>query len=270
MKAILLHVHDDRGQEARLQVALDLARANGGHITCLQVAPFSNFIAGDPFGGVYALPSVIEAIQEQQSKERAYVEERLRQENVSWSIEDCTGEVTQSIISRSRLADVIVLSRAVGAATLTDQPQPIVADIAVHARAPVIAVPPDATGFACDGPMMVAWNGSAEVSHALRFALPLLRLASRIHLVTVSDDHIDFPPRLARDYLARHGLIAELRERPRGGRDVTAALIDAATELGAACIIMGAYGHSRLREALLGGVTRDLLGQSPTPLFLAH
>jgi nucleotide-binding universal stress UspA family protein len=270
MKAIMLHVHEDSGQEARLRAGLDIARAHSGHITCLQIAPFSAFVASDPFGGVYALPGVLDALHDQQAKERAALEDRLRQEDVSWDVEDCTGEIARSLISRSRLADVIILSRAAGAVAHPDQPLPIVADVAVHARAPVIAVPPEATGLACNGPMMVAWNGSIEASHALRFALPLLRLASKIHIVTVPDDRTDFPATLARTYLARHGLAAELREWPCTGRDVTGALIDAANELGAACAVMGAYGHSRLREALLGGVTRDLLDQSPFPLFLAH
>ena len=84
MKTVLLYANDDNGMESRLQAALDMARTFDAHISCLQVTPFDSFIMGDPFGGVYALPTVLEAVRKVEDEHRARIEERLRVEGVSW------------------------------------------------------------------------------------------------------------------------------------------------------------------------------------------
>jgi nucleotide-binding universal stress UspA family protein len=117
---------------------------------------------------------------------------------------------------------------------------------------------------------MIAWNGSPKAANALRLALPLLRKASAIHIVTIVEEKEGFPATGASLYLSRHGLASQLHEWPADGRSVAAALQDAAATLGAAYIVIGAYGHSRFSEAVYGGVTRDFLRQSRVPLLLAH
>jgi nucleotide-binding universal stress UspA family protein len=98
----------------------------------------------------------------------------------------------------------------------------------------------------------------------------MLRKATAIHIVNVDEGTDGFPPTDASLYLARHGLPSELHEWSCAGRSVADALRDAAATLKASYVVMGAYGHSRAREAVLGGVTRDLLRHSPVPLLLAH
>ena len=117
---------------------------------------------------------------------------------------------------------------------------------------------------------MVAWDGSLESSHALRLTLPMLAPAAAVHVVTVTESHTEFPATDACHYLARHGIEAELHEWSREGRSTAAALLAAASNLSASYIVMGAYGHTRLREAVLGGATRDMLQTSPFPLLMAH
>ena len=73
MKSVLLYANEDTGLESRFQAALDVARAFESHISCVQVTPFDSFIMGDPFGGVYALPSVLEAVREAEDERRAGV-----------------------------------------------------------------------------------------------------------------------------------------------------------------------------------------------------
>lgn len=266
MKTILLYANEDAGLESRLQGALDVARAFDGHLICLQVTPFDAFIMGDPFGGVYTLSAVLEQIRKAEDEHRAALEARLRGEGVSWDWLRYDGAPAQLIVDRSRLSDLIVLSLAGD----DDGPLSLAADVALHARAPVLAIPSDSRSLDCLGAAMVAWNGAHEASQALRLAMPMLRRASSVKIVTVSEDRSEFPATDASTYLARHGVASELHEWPRNGRTVAEALMDASAVLEAGFIVMGAYGHSRLREAVLGGTTRDMLRHSRVPLLLGH
>jgi nucleotide-binding universal stress UspA family protein len=189
---------------------------------------------------------------------------------VAWDWLQIDGPSLQAILDRSRLADLVVLSLAAKGEDDDEPALSLAAGVAIHSRAPVLAVPEGSGGLDALGPAMIAWNGSPEAAHALRFALPMLRRASEVHIVTATEDSIQFPAVDGCQYLARHGLRSELREWPRDGRPVAEALSDAARDLGARYVVMGAYGHSRLREAVLGGVTREMMRENPVPLLLGH
>lgn len=269
MKTILLYANEDAGFEARFQAALDVARGFGAHISCVQVTPFDAFIMGDPFGGVYALPIVVEAVREAEDKHRGRIEQRLQVEDLNWDWSRYDGAPAQVIIDRARLADLIVLSLPKGGGGY-DGPLAMAGDVALHARAPVLAIPQSSRSFDCQAPALLAWNGSPEAAHALRLTLDVLRKASQVNVVTVAQDKTDFPPTDAAQYLARRGIGCEVHEWPADGRSTAEALVDAAKVLGAGYVVMGAYGHSRLRESVLGGTTRDMLQRGDTPLLLAH
>lgn len=268
MKTLLLYANDDNGMESRLQAALDMARSFGAHISCLQVTPFDSFIMGDPFGGVYALPVVVEAVRKVEDEHRARIEDRLRMEGVSWDWSRLDGSPAQYTADRSRLADVIMLSLPGGGDY--DGPLSMVGDVVLHARAPVLAVPQTSRGLDYLGTAVVAWNGTFESSIALRLAVPLLSRAAQVRIVTVTEDETEFPATGASEYLARHGIESELHEWPRDGRTMAGALLDAVRSLGGAYVVMGAYGHSRLQESLLGGTTREMIRSGAVPLLLAH
>lgn len=269
MKTVLLYANEDAGFESRLQAALDVSRAFGAHISCVQVTPFDAFIMGDPFGGVYALPIVVEAVREAEDRHRARIEQRLQVEGASWDWARYDGAPAQVVVDRSRLADFIILSLPNGQSGY-DGPLAIVGDVALHTRAPVLAVPQSSRSFDCLAPALVAWNGSPEAAHALRLTLSMLGKTSQVNVVTVAEDKSDFPSTDAAQYLARQGIACEVREWPADGRSTADALADAARVLGAGYIVMGAYGHSRLRESVLGGTTRDMLHRGDIPLLLAH
>ena len=270
MKSVLLYANKDVGLESRLQAALDVTRLFEGHLTCLQVTPYDSFIMGDPFGGVYALPTVVEQVQKAAGDHREELEARLQGEGVAWDWLSFDGAPGQIIVDRARLCDLIVLSRPEKEGVQAQTARSIAADVLVHARSPVLAVPPSATGFDGLGAALVAWDGSLEASHALRLTLPMLLRASTVHVVTVTEGAREFPATDAARYLARHGIEAELHEWPAEGRSTGEALISAAESLAAAYLVMGAYGHTRLREAVLGGATRDMLNEARLPLLMAH
>jgi len=269
MKTVLLYANEDRGLESRLQAALDVARAFDAHLSCVQVTPFDTFIMGDAFGGVYALPTVLEAVREREDKHKARLEQRLKSEGVSWDWSRFDGGPAQIVVDRSRLADLVVLSLPEGGYDY-DRPISIVGDVVVHTRAPVLVMPQSSRALDCGGSAILAWNGAREAAHALRLTLPMLRRASSVRIVTVTEDKTEFPPTDACEYLSRHGITSELHEWPSDGRTTAEALADAARALAGAYLVMGAYGHSRMRETVLGGTTRDMLRSSRLPLLLAH
>ncbi len=268
MKTILLYANEDNGLESRLQAALDVGRAFDSHVTCVQVTPYDSFIMGDAFGGVYAMPTMIEQVREKEDAHRARIEARLTSEGVGWDWLRYDGQPAQVLFDRARLADLIVLNLASGPGY--EGPSSLVADVAINARAPVLALPVESRRIDVFGSALVAWDGRMEGAHALRLSLALLRKASQVHVVTVIDDVVEFPATDAALYLARHGVDCVLHQWPREGRSTGTALIDAAAALKAGYVVMGAYGQSRLREALLGGATREMLRASPMPLVLAH
>ena len=269
MKAVLLYATEDNGMESRLQAALDVSRAFESHLECIQVTPFDAVIMGDPFGGVYALPNIVAAVQDVEDEHKRRIEQRLQTEGAAWDWTRFVGQPAQICVERSHLADLIVLSLP-GVDNGYNGPHAIAVDVAMNARAPVLAVERQVRRVDCLGPAMIAWNGSPEAANALRLSLPMLRRASAIHIVTVTEDKDGFPATDASLYLSRHGLASELHSWGAEDRNIADLLREAAATLGAAYIVMGAYGHSRFKEAVLGGVTRDLLRNSPVPLLLAH
>lgn len=269
MKAILLYANDDAALESRLQAAIELTRAFEGHLTCLHVTPYDAFIVGDPFGGFYASPRVVEQLGKDEEAHRARVEARLEQAGISWEWLNYNGQAASVLVAYSRLADLVIVSMSVASDGL-DGPLSLAADVALHARSSIFAVPCGTAKIDCLEIAVVAWNGSAEAGQALRLALPILRQAKSVHIVSVKEENIKFSAAAAGGYLELHGVPSVLQERCFDGSDVSEIILDAARDVGGNFIVMGAYGHSRIREAVLGGVTRSMLKSSEIPLVFAH
>ena len=121
-----------------------------------------------------------------------------------------------------------------------------------------------------DGALGMAFGVIASTLMVSIMGVPTARASAAVHLVEVSDDVLGLAAREAAQWLSRHGIAADVHEWPAKGRRVSAALLHAAAELSAHYIVMGAYGHSRLRETVLGGVTRELIASANVPLLLAH
>ncbi len=269
MKSILLYVADDDGLEARLNAALSVAHSFKGHLKCLEVTPYDLVFTGQPLGDTTTLPVPAEDIRRRANDLRDRVEDRLSRDGVSREWRQSIGMPVQMIVEHSRLADLIVMNLPGAAGALPDPPASMTGTVALHARAPVLAVPRQNGAVKLVGPALVAWNGSQECGHALRLALQMLRLASVVHIVAIGDIQTDFSAAEACRYLARHDILSEVQEWPQNAHSVADALLEAAVTLGCGYIVMGAYGRPRFLEAVFGGVSRDLLHGS-TPLVLAH
>ena len=269
MKSILLHIHEDDGQESRLQAAFDLARAFNGHITCLHATPSGNYLEADPLVAAALPEEYSETMSSARAELRQRIEARLQAEGVSWEWVHFDEPMAGALIRYSILSDVIVVSLGTSAIFKSD-PLPLASSVSVGSSSPVLAVPVRVNAFRLDKPAILAWNGSPEAAAAVRSALPFLSLVPRVVLLEVEDQISPYPRDLAARYLSRWSVSVEIFQRGPIGESVSSAIEQAAQELDAGVIVMGAYGRSRLREFLLGGVTRELTGRSDRPLLLAH
>ena len=273
IKTILVHVQDSKSATERVDAALAIARATSAHVTCLHVNAIEAYVAFDGFGGVFIMNDVIKAIDDETMRLRGELEEEFRREDVSWDYVQKTGHVASEIMAHGALADLIVTGREprkneVGVPTIS-----LLGDLLQGSRTPLF-IPgtgvPDPTG-----PALIAWNGSFEAANAVRASLGLLKLASSVtvlHITGAPRRHDEFPGTRLLEYLSRQGIHAELLVETLKGADdevVSASILSHARRLGA-YVVMGGYGHSRVREYLFGGVTRTMLSAADAPVVLAR
>lgn len=267
MKNVLVLIHDDRGQESRLQAALDLARAVEGHLMCLDVAVIPATV--DDYAPLGGNALVIAEERANEARNRTEIEARLTREDVPWSWTDTTGDIATELRDGAALADVIVINRQLEGLAFPDM-RGIAGELLVKGDKPVLAVPEGMRDFAAaGGHALVAWNGSNAAGEALQAAAPLLGLASEVTILEIDDGTLRRPAREAAEYLSRHGIEPVVRRIAISAATGDALLAEVAEER-ADYVVMGGYGRSRIAEALFGGVTRRLLSDSPVPLLLAH
>ena len=265
MKNILLLVHDDEGQEARLQAALDLTRALGGHLQCIDVTPFP-VIAGDLYAG-FGETAVLLDERQSEARNKTKINARLAKEDVSWDWVDITGEIASCLLKEAALADIVVLNRQLDSYPLPDM-RTIVGQVLMHARVPVLAVPQEVNGFSIKRALL-AWDGHPSCIATMRACTPLLALADEVEVLTIKDGSIQAEPSDAARYLSRHNVHASIRVLNDRLHPADAIIEEEAEQWRADYIIMGAYGRGRIMETF-GGVTRRLLTRSKRPLILGH
>jgi len=154
---------------------------------------------------------------------------------------------------------------------------PVIGEALLFGTAGPVLVVPDKGGTGWSRPfrrLCLAWNGSDEAVRATRLAMPFLRQADQVDVAVIGTsargpDQADSGEALSR-WLSRHGIRAEVAMLARTERRKADVLAHFAAERGCEALVMGAYGHSRLREMLLGGTTREMLAEVPLPLIMAH
>ena len=259
MKNILLLIHDDQGQESRLQAALDVTRALGGHLECLDVLTLPLIVSGYYSSGSEAV--MIAAERERDTANRASLESRLAKEDVTWSMGETYGTIVEALIQTSDFADLIVVSARTEA---RGDDRPSLETLPLKAGRPILAVPPGCLGLDPDGCALVAWDGSRPCNEAVRAAVPLLQRAGQVVLLEVNQPRGALAMAEVATYLSRHGVSTELVERTTTGL-VADAILDQARHCSAEFIVMGAYSKPRVAETVFGGVTRTMLLESQVP-----
>ena len=276
-RTIVVHLDDGPRRAARVELAIDLAQRHGSRL--LGIAP-----TGLPDAIVTmnsALPDGVECIALSAAYLRGKAEavaEAFEQQCRTAGVASFHGHVVvdeaiDAVVRHGRYSDLVVVGQAdtgtLVAGVANDFPQQVL----LHAGSPVLVVPYAGLFRSVGGRVLVAWKDTREAARALRDSLPLLRRADRVTMIEIAvaavappvDDTLD----AAAAWLASHD-VAIKAHREIALADVGDQLLSRAAELDADLIVCGGYGHSRLREWVLGGTTRHLLEHMTVPTLLSH
>ncbi len=233
--------------------------------------------------GYYQGASSVVVLQETitQAHEDAHVIEThvrnyLRSADIRWGVESAVAQLAglnQFVAARARFADLVILPLPYGE-NCGAELEPITEAALFEGQATTLILPQDIATFSDPKRIMICWNESPEALSAIRAAMPILQAAEAVH-VAVIDPPAHGPTRsdpggLLSQYLSRHGVRTEIDVLSRTLPRVADVIVRHATDMDAELIVMGAYGHSRFREAIFGGATRNMLEHSVLPLMMAH
>ncbi|KTE19799.1 hypothetical protein ATE67_14315 [Sphingopyxis sp. H050] len=269
MRNILVQADNDTGMPTRMESALSIGRRFRSHLSFLISSPYQQFIAADPFGGMYLAKEQLAQAQLADADLERRLSAELEREDVPWDVAIADGDALSAMTLGATLADLAIVSLGAGDRHGLRTPT-IAADLALTVPIPVLAMPVDAPPIDLDAPVMVAWNGSPQAASALRAGVPLMGDARQVILVSVGEDDGRIAAEDALLYMSRHGVHGEWRRESKGVDTAEEVLERIAAEIEPGLIVMGAYGRARLRETLFGGVTRYLLEVARAPLLLAH
>lgn len=200
--------------------------------------------------------------------------EELAARSIAGEWQVAEGETVDVLCHAARWSDLVVVERP---QLNPDAPTGwgLVSRTVFGSSAPVVVVPDTAASDTAGARIVVAWNRSREATRAIHGALPLLRRAERV--LVLEGEPVENPfglrrlPQLdLRAWLARHGVSAEFRDFKPTAKERGSALLDTAHAEAADLIVMGAWGHSRITELVLGGTTRHVFQSSDLPLLVAH
>jgi nucleotide-binding universal stress UspA family protein len=277
-KDILVLVSEAKADEPALALGEALANQCSAHLSAAFLTPLPDEpLAYEPtvVAGVWA--ELLGRARQEADAEKKKVEARLRQSAGDCELrgaEALSRDLGRVAAVHARYADVAVMTRPFEGAG-GELREEIVEGVLFHSGRPALIAPPGWKGGDIGKRVVVAWDASREATRALSEARALLGGATEITVVTVDAKpkmfgHGDQPGANIAAHLARRGLKAEVRNVDSMGRPASAAILEEASALQADLVVMGGYAHSRLRELVFGGATRDLLRSANVPLLMAH
>ncbi|MGK5064511.1 universal stress protein [Janthinobacterium sp. LB3P112] len=285
-KTVLLHIDDSAGRAARIEAAASIAQACGGHLTGVALTGVSRLLYQNQ-PDLDADPNLslhLNFLRERATRALDGFEAQVRAAGVaSFEQRVLDDEAAGGISLLARYADLVVISQYNAKDKSPSVMRDFPAYVLLHSGRPVLIVPyaaplPLLAPPAAARNVLISWNASKEASRAVSAALPLLQRAGQVHVAIFdaqvhATEHGELPGAELTHYLARHGVEARLHLLDGGGvrrGDIGEALLSQAADLSADLLVMGAYGHSRLRETILGGVTRTILQSMTIPVLMAH
>ena len=274
LKSILVHVDDTISSARRLRVATEIARHFDADLAGIYFPPMTPGV-DDPA----QLPPPEIAMRLSQGEMRDRVESALRTAVESARVRGGDMRVVdrniEGGIAEMRCADLSVLSQA-GADGDRSGFERRLAEQAVLANgAPVVFVPYAPATSSVGERIVIAWDGGREAARAVRDALPFLSSAKRVTVLSfgsrarLGEETSRSQARLAA-YLQAHGIESDLRRMVCAADEAGELLLSQLADLGADLLVMGAYGHTRVREIVLGGVTRTILDSMTVPVLMSH
>lgn len=272
-KTILVHVNDVRSMDACVGFAAQFAMHHDAHLVGIAQTGVQRFIYGTPPDGVLVdLTQLYADLQADAAQRARHFDALVRQAGLA-SFEHRIGdeEAGYALATQAMYGDLVIVGQS-DPADLAMSAAMIPEYVALHAPCPVLVLPHAAPSSPVFERVLVAWNASPESARAVRQALPLLARAQEVEIATVCREEAaeaSVHGAEAALYLARHGINVSLWQARTGG-DVADTLLARVGDYHAALLVMGCYGHSRLRELLLGGVSRAVLRSMSVPTLMAH
>ena len=278
--SLLVHLDNDRRAEARIAYALRVARELGCRIVGAAPTGSVPLDTQASIGTSASLADFAEAVwmalDERAQAARERFEKACRKAGVE-SPESVVehADKAQSLVRLSHCSDIVVLSQAEPDAPDFTAARDLVADVILQSARPSIVLPFAGTFDTVASRVVVAWDDSRAAVRAIADALPLLRLAREVQVVTwerassTADAGLPARQQGLRRWLDAHGVAAELRVA-RTGLSLTEALLSRASDFDADLVVMGAYGHQRWTERLLGGMTQGVLAAMTVPVLMSH
>jgi len=279
-RSLLVLLDADRRAEARVDYALRVGRETGCHVLGLAPTGLVPLTSEVSLESSHSLAGYAEAawtaLQQRAEAARARFETSCRGAGIA-SFESLTEHAgrAESIVRHSHCSDLVVLSQPDPTEPAWAGDHGFIADVILRCARPTLLVPFAGRFDTVASRVLVAWNDSREAARAIADALPLLRLARQVRVVTWSEsgaaDDSAWSGRQAalQRWLARHGVTAEMRVA-RTGIGLTETMLSHVAEVEADLFVMGAYGHSRWAERVLGGATRGMLATMTVPVLMSH
>ncbi|MEJ2177807.1 MAG: universal stress protein [Gammaproteobacteria bacterium] len=275
MKDLMVVVDDSAAAESTFAYAVSMAKAFEAHLAVLYPVPV---LPPAVYMGIEYSTEWLAAIsdnldQNEQTAKKKYLEKAEAADiEIEWRTEE--GEPSQVVTEQSRYVDMTIITQS-----MSDEEENASRNLSGHflleTGRPVLIVPHIGATPGLPKNVLVAWDDSRTSTRALNDAMPLLSSAESVQLFTINSSGktretkevsaIDISK-----HLARHGINVETRVLVATDIDPADLLLSHVADMGNDLIVMGAYGHSRLRELVLGGMTREILQSMTVPVLMSH
>jgi len=273
-KTVLVHCDASKLVSHRLVVAADLAQRFGACLVGLHVRrPLETSVF---FDSGYVTADFIkiydEGVEADETRALAAFAEATEGKELATEWRTVDGYVKGELAVQARYADLVVVGQ--GGTEMMVTPSDLPETTALATGRPVLVVP--FIGARSPGKVvLLCWNASREAARAAADALPFLKAAQKVILLVVSptvsaEGHGAEPGADAAAWLARHGVKVTVQRDVGSDADVGGVILSRAADHDADLIVMGIYGHSRMREMVLGGASRTLLASMTVPVFMSH
>lgn len=276
-KSLLTFITQVEALDTTIASAVALATSYDAHLEVVCFGVEQTQIDYSYLGSTGVLiQQVMDIAREKAVKLEAAVRAHLEPQSIRWSLESMAvpiGLLSETVAQRARYCDLVVQPKPYAKDSIPEA-ETVIEAVLFEAKVPVLVLP--------DGPMttipgkriVVAWNQSSEAMAAVRAAIPLLKVAELVTIMTVDPAKFGAersdPGGAMSQMLSRHGIKAEVTVLAKTLPRFCDMLNRHARDRNADMVVMGAYGHSRLRESILGGATRGMLEQAEMPVFMAH
>jgi nucleotide-binding universal stress UspA family protein len=276
---ILVHVPTERPVRPVIDVAISLATASRSHLDAIAIGYESMSAVGMVVEGGGAAVAAVMGVEQERAQERAdaaisVFEIEAKLAKIAYgarTLATLPAEAEDVIGALARLYDLTVVLQPEASHSGYDNNVPQA--VLFNSGGPMLMVPHTHRGPLDTRHVGIAWDGSRLAARALRDALPFLTAAKAVTVITVNEDRQDASEASADhivSHLARRGINARLERLPADRDNIQGTILSIAADTNIGLLAMGGYGHSRLKERILGGVTRGMFNSMTVPVLMSH